>query len=68
MLREVADVATDMNPGGVDKGGMWQYANMIRNMAEDEGKVSRPLLCVDGGEYANNKESGICTKRRRRRK
>ena len=66
ILREVADVAKNMNPGGLDKGGMQQYEDMIHNMAEDEGKVSRPPLRVDGGEDASNKGSGIRVKRRRR--
>ena len=44
ILREVAQVA-DMSPGGLDKGGMWQYANMIRNL-EKEGKL--PPLQVEG--------------------
>lgn len=57
ILREVAQVA-DMSPGGLDRGGMWQYANMVRTVAEEEGL---PPLQV-GGDVEEEK------KRRRRRK
>jgi hypothetical protein len=58
ILREVAQVA-DMSPGGLDRGGMWQYASMVRNMAEEEGL---PPLQV-GGDVEEEKKT-----RRRRRK
>jgi hypothetical protein len=71
ILREVAQVAEEMNPGGLDKGGMWQYANMINNMAKEEGRL--PPLRVDGGVIADDEEgttsgSGVAAKRRKRRK
>jgi hypothetical protein len=59
ILREVAEVA-DMSPGGLDKGGMWEYAKSIRNMAQEEGL---PPLHVEGGENDQRR-----TGRRRRKK
>jgi len=63
ILREVAKVSKEMNPGGLDRGGMWQYANMIRNM-EEKGQDLPPLR-VDGGEEG---KEGKRLNRRRRRK
>jgi hypothetical protein len=63
ILHEVADVANKMNPGGLDKRGMWQYANMISKMASSD----LPPLRVEGGDDANN-GSGTGNRRRRRRK
>ena len=58
ILREVANVADTMSPGGLDRGGMWQYANMVRNMAQ-QGNL--PPLQMEGSvEEEKN--------RRRRRK
>mmetsp|Transcript_28620 Transcript_28620/g.46914 ORF Transcript_28620/g.46914 Transcript_28620/m.46914 type:complete len:206 (-) Transcript_28620:406-1023(-) len=62
ILHEVADVARKMNPGGLDRGGMWQYANMIRNMAEGNGL---PPLRVGGGDDTNEE---VEKRLRRRRK
>ena len=57
ILREVAEVA-DMSPGGLDRGGMWQYAKMVKNMAQEEGL---PPLQLEGvGE--------VKTRRRRKKK
>lgn len=67
ILHEVAEVAEKMNPGGLDKGGMWQYANMIRNMAEDDAKGGLPPLRVGGGDETG-RESGTRSRRRRKRK
>jgi len=64
-LREVADVAKKMNPGGLDKGGMWQYANMIRKMAEEN---RLPPLRVGGGDDTQNEETWKRLGRRRKRK
>ena len=63
ILHEVAEVANKMNPGGLDKGGMWQYANMIRNMNTSD----LPPLRVEGGDGTND-GNGTANKRRRRRK
>lgn len=63
ILHEVADVANKMNPGGLDKGGMWQYADMISKMASSD----LPPLRVEGGNDANN-GNGTGNRRRRRRK
>lgn len=37
ILHEIADMAEKMNPGGLDRGGMWQYANMISNREKSMG-------------------------------
>ncbi len=63
ILYEVADVANKMNPGGLDKGGMWQYASMINKMAPSD----LPPLRVEVGDDANI-GSGTGNRRRRRRK
>jgi hypothetical protein len=60
-----------MNPGGLDKGGMWQYANMIHKIAKEEGL---PPLRVGVGEaeagadVGAEKKSGVASGRRRKRK
>ena len=59
ILHEVAEVASRMNPGGLDRGGMWQYANMVKK-AKEEGGL--PDLQLGGGGEAGEK------KRRRRRR
>jgi len=59
VLHEVAEVAATMNPGGLDRGGMWQYANMIRNMG------SLPPLQVGSGI---DRSSDQRLRRRRKRK
>lgn len=61
VLHEVLQVAKTMNPAGLDRGGMWQYANMIRHMAEDHGKGLPPLRI----DHAANEDE---KKTRRRRK
>ena len=66
ILREVANVAEEMNPGGLDKGGMWQYANMIKNMAEKKGKDGLPPLRVGGKEGEDKGGGGGISGRRRR--
>ncbi|KAL3804025.1 hypothetical protein HJC23_006416 [Cyclotella cryptica] len=62
VLHEVVHVANTMNPGGLDRGGMWQYANMIRHMAEDQGKGLPPLRVAHGVDGDHKK-----TRRRRKR-
>mmetsp|Transcript_5109 Transcript_5109/g.8416 ORF Transcript_5109/g.8416 Transcript_5109/m.8416 type:complete len:238 (-) Transcript_5109:68-781(-) len=64
ILREVAQVAEEMNPGGLDKGGMWQYANMVNRMAKEEGL---PPLRVGKGGDDNESRSGVARRRRKRR-
>ncbi len=68
ILREVAQVADTMNPGGLDKGGMWQYANMINRMAKEDGGRGLPPLRVDGGDGTSSGSSSGVNARRRRRK
>ncbi|KAL9185391.1 hypothetical protein ACHAXT_003168 [Thalassiosira profunda] len=69
VLREVVDVAKEMNPSGLDKGGMWAYANLIRNMAEDEEKDLPPLRVGEGDEATKESaERGKPKRRRRKRK
>ncbi|EJK51378.1 hypothetical protein THAOC_29450, partial [Thalassiosira oceanica] len=63
VLHEVAEVARTMNASGLDKGGMWAYATMIRNQAENASKGLPPLR-VEGGNSEGTQEP----KRRRRRK
>lgn len=59
ILREVAQVAEEMNPGGLDKGGMWQYANMVNRMVKEEGLP--PLQVGNGGDESR---TGVaCTKK-----
>ena len=67
ILREVAQVAEEMNPGGLDKGGMWQYANMVNRMAKEDGLP--PLQVGNGGDDNNDDESrtGVARRRRKRR-
>ena len=59
ILREVVEAA-DMSPGGLDRGGMWEYARHVRNMANEDGLP--PLRMEGGGEVDQSK------KRRRRKK
>lgn len=66
VLHEVADVVEKMNPGGLDKGGMWQYANMVHRMAKDESKGLPPLR-VGGGSDDDAKEKSSVRRRRRRK-
>ena len=63
VLHEVAEVARTMNASGLDKGGMWAYATMILNQAENESKGLPPLR-VEGGDGEDTQPP----KRRRRRK
>ena len=67
ILREVAQVAEEMNPGGLDKGGMWQYANMVNRMAKEEGL---PPLRVGngGGDIEDDRSRSGVARRRRKRK
>ena len=64
ILREVAQVAEEMNPGGLDKGGMWQYANMVNRMAKEEGGL--PPLQLGDDNNAKSR-SGVARRRRKRR-
>mmetsp|Transcript_26427 Transcript_26427/g.56199 ORF Transcript_26427/g.56199 Transcript_26427/m.56199 type:complete len:229 (+) Transcript_26427:3-689(+) len=66
IFREVADVAEKMNPGGLDRGGMWQYANMIRNMA-DKNEDGIPPLRISGIPKTNDEKAGKRRRRRRRK-
>ena len=65
ILREVAQVAEEMNPGGLDKGGMWQYANMVNRMAKSRDGL--PPLRVDGGGEGVDGKSGVSRRRRKKR-
>ncbi len=67
ILREVAQVAEEMNPGGLDKGGMWQYANMVNRMAKEEGLP--PLRVGNGGveDKDDQSTSGVARRRRKRK-
>ena len=60
VLREVAELAEDMAPGGLDKGGMWQFAASMREKAK---RGDLPPLQMSEGENANKTKA-----RRRRRK
>ncbi|KAL7472273.1 hypothetical protein ACHAXS_012606 [Conticribra weissflogii] len=64
VLHEVAEVAATMNPGGLDRGGMWQYANMIRNMAECDGKGLPPLQV--GGRIDPGSQQPVGRRRKRK--
>ena len=64
VLHEVAEVARTMNASGLDKGGMWAYATMIRNQAENKKSKGLPPLRVEGGDSEDMQQP----KRRRRRK
>mmetsp|Transcript_18269 Transcript_18269/g.30864 ORF Transcript_18269/g.30864 Transcript_18269/m.30864 type:complete len:239 (+) Transcript_18269:130-846(+) len=68
ILREVAQVAEEMNPAGLDKGGMWAYANMVNRMAKRDGLP--PLRVGNGGEGVvdeDKSKSGVSRRRRKRR-
>jgi hypothetical protein len=62
-LHEIADISEKMNPGGLDRGGMWQYAKMISNLREKSGGDGLPPLRVEGGCDAMKQDD----KTRRRR-
>ena len=66
ILREVAQVAEAMNPGGLDKGGMWQYANMVNRMAKEEGGLPPLQLGREEDDNAES-QSGVARRRRKRR-
>ena len=36
-----------MNPGGLDRGGMWHYGNMISFLREKSGSAGLPPLRVE---------------------
>jgi len=59
VLREVAELAEDMAPGGLDKGGLWQFAASMREKAK---RGDLPPLQMSVGENASK------TKIRRRRR
>lgn len=67
ILREVAQVAEEMNPGGLDKGGMWQYANMVNRMAKEEGLPPLQLGRDDDGDNAESRSGSVARRRRKRR-
>ena len=60
VLREVAELAEDMAPGGLDKGGLWQFAASMREKAK---RGDLPPLQMSVGENASETKT-----RRRRRK
>ena len=60
VLREVAELAEDMAPGGLDKGGLWQFAASMREKAK---RGDLPPLQMSEGENASKAKT-----RRRRRK
>lgn len=65
ILRELHDVANKLNPGGLDKGGFWAYANMIGRMS----LTDLPPLRVDSGNDASTYDKGADkVKTRRKRK
>lgn len=68
ILHEIADMAEKMNPGGLDRGGMWQYANMISNLRKKHGSDGLPPLRVEGGDDTTKQESDPRSRTRRRRK
>ena len=61
ILREVAAVTEGMSQGGLDKGGMWQYA---RELQEKAKKGDMPSLRVSDGGSSSSTSKG---RRRRRR-
>ena len=63
VLHDVAEVSEDMAPGGLDKGGMWQFAADMREKAK---RGDLPPLQVSEGE--SNGRQGKSTRRRRRKK
>jgi len=66
VLREVAEVAEqNMAPGGLDKGGMWQFAAAMREKAR-RGEL--PPLQVAEGEESRAQSGGKARRRRRRRR
>ena len=60
VLREVAELAEDMAPGGLDKGGLWQFAASMRETAK---RGDLPPLQMSVGDNASKTKT-----RRRRRK
>jgi hypothetical protein len=67
ILREVAQVAEEMNPGGLDKGGMWQYANMVNRMAKEDGLPPLQLGREDDDNNAERRSGSVVRRRRKRR-
>ena len=61
VLREVAELAEDMAPGGLDKGGLWQFAASMREKAK---RGDLPPLQMSEDENASKTR----TKRRRRKR
>jgi hypothetical protein len=68
ILHEIADAAEKLNPGGLDRGGMWQYANMISNLRERSGMDGLPPLRVEDGGYAAKESNETRIRARRKRK
>jgi hypothetical protein len=64
ILRELHDVANKLNPGGLDKGGFWAYANMIGRMS----LTDLPPLRVDSGNDASTDDKGTDKVKTRRKK
>ena len=52
---------------GLDKGGMWAFANMIHRISKDESKGLPPLR-VSGGDDTNAKDNDSRVRRRRRKR
>lgn len=68
ILHEVAQVAEEMNPGGLDKGGMWQFANIVSKIAKEEGLPPLRVGVREGTESGAEKKTGVASRRRRKRK
>ena len=64
ILRELHDVANKLNPGGLDKGGFWAYANMIGRMS----LTDLPPLRVDSGNDASTNDNATDKVKTRRKK
>lgn len=67
VLHEIADISEKKSPGGLDRGGMWQYANMISKLREKSGGDGLPPLRVEGGSDAIKQDSKTRKRSRRRR-
>eukprot|EP00549_Striatella_unipunctata_P016212 CAMPEP_0118725484 /NCGR_PEP_ID=MMETSP0800-20121206/33166_1 /TAXON_ID=210618 ORGANISM="Striatella unipunctata, Strain CCMP2910" /NCGR_SAMPLE_ID=MMETSP0800 /ASSEMBLY_ACC=CAM_ASM_000638 /LENGTH=195 /DNA_ID=CAMNT_0006634189 /DNA_START=1345 /DNA_END=1932 /DNA_ORIENTATION=+ len=65
-IRELIEVSETMNPGGLDKGGMWQLAAMMKNQAQKHGMPPAEIAASSGSD--REKRTDVGRGRRRRKK
>lgn len=65
-MKEIAKVAETMSPGGLDRGGMWQMAQAIKNKVDCDGIDDNDDLRLGSGLSGGRANGG--SRRRRKKK